>query len=45
MAEEEAAEFERHCARCPQCAAVRVRELFVSAMMRAARRVPPPEEV
>jgi hypothetical protein len=45
MPEEEAREFERHCEGCSQCAALLGRELFITAVMRAARRVQPPEKV
>jgi hypothetical protein len=38
MLKEEAVEFERHCEGCPQCAAILAQELFVTAMIRAARR-------
>jgi hypothetical protein len=45
MPEEEAKEFELHCKGCPQCAAILAQEMFVAAMMRAARRAQPPEKV
>jgi hypothetical protein len=45
MSKEEAAELERHCEGCPRCAAILAQELFVRAMMRASRRVPPPEKL
>ena len=45
MPEEEAREFERHCEGCSQCAALLGQEVFITAMMRAARRAQPPEKV
>jgi hypothetical protein len=42
--EEEAREFEQHCKGCPQCAAILAQEMFVTAMMRAARRAQSPEK-
>jgi hypothetical protein len=45
MPEEEAAEFERHCDACQQCAAILVRKLAIMGMMRLGDRGLLPEQV